>query len=143
MYGERDEAYAVLSRLGQRLEATLAPEAALRTIVETIAQALKLPYAAITLDRDGEEEYATAAEYGVLAGEPIVLPLVYGAEQTGQLVLAPRGPERYFLPRTGGCWTTSRDRPGWPYTPCALPPTCSCRGAIGNGARRGAATSQT
>ncbi|CAN5220131.1 hypothetical protein BH24ACT19_BH24ACT19_05800 [soil metagenome] len=36
MYGERDDPYAVLSRLGQRLEATLAPDAALRTIVETV-----------------------------------------------------------------------------------------------------------
>ena len=29
LYGERDEPYAVLARLGQRLEATLAPEAVL------------------------------------------------------------------------------------------------------------------
>lgn len=49
MYGERDDPYAVLSRLGQRLGATFAPQAVLPTIVETVAQALKLPYAAITL----------------------------------------------------------------------------------------------
>ena len=49
MYGERDDPYAVLSRLGQRLEATIAPEAALSTIAETIAQALKVPYVAIAL----------------------------------------------------------------------------------------------
>ena len=53
MYGERDEPYAVLSRLGSRLEATLAPEAVLPTIVETVASALKLPYAAITLSKQG------------------------------------------------------------------------------------------
>ena len=47
MYGERDDPYAVISRLGRRLEATLAPESVLPTVVETIAQALKLPYAAI------------------------------------------------------------------------------------------------
>src|SRR6266571_3517326 len=41
MYGERDDPYAVLSYLGSRLEATLAPEAILPTIVETAAQALK------------------------------------------------------------------------------------------------------
>jgi len=33
MYGERDDPYAVLSRLGQRLEATLAPDAVLAAIV--------------------------------------------------------------------------------------------------------------
>ena len=38
MYGERDDPHAVLSRLGSRLEATLAPEAILPTIVETVAQ---------------------------------------------------------------------------------------------------------
>ena len=43
MYGERDDPYAVLSRLGQRLEATLAPEAVLPTIVETVKESLKLP----------------------------------------------------------------------------------------------------
>src|SRR5258708_15880031 len=43
VYGERDEPYRVISRLGQRLEATLAPDAVLSIIVETVAQALKLP----------------------------------------------------------------------------------------------------
>ena len=49
LYGERDDPYAVLSRLGQRLEATLAPEAALAAVVDTVAGALKLPHAAIWL----------------------------------------------------------------------------------------------
>jgi len=49
LYGQRDEPYAVVARLGRRLEGTLAPEAMLLAIVETVAQALKLPYAAITL----------------------------------------------------------------------------------------------
>jgi hypothetical protein len=53
MFGERDEPYAVLSRLGQRLEATLAPDAVLPMLTETVAQALKLPYAAIGLLQDG------------------------------------------------------------------------------------------
>src|SRR5215211_3787286 len=54
MYGERDDPYAVVSRLGRRLEATLAPDTVLPTLVETIAQALKLPSAAILL-KDGED----------------------------------------------------------------------------------------
>ena len=94
MYGERDEPYAVLSRLGQRLDATLAPEAALWTIVETVAQALKLPYAAITLERDGE--YATAAEHGTPVSEQIVLPLLYQGAPVGRLVLAPRASREGF-----------------------------------------------
>jgi hypothetical protein len=43
LFGERDDPYTVISRLGRRLEATLAPEALLPAIVETVAQALKLP----------------------------------------------------------------------------------------------------
>lgn len=62
VYGERDDPYTVLARLGQRLEATLAPAAVLPTIVETIAQALKLPYAAIALKQD--DEFAVVASYG-------------------------------------------------------------------------------
>ena len=37
MYSERDDPSAVTSRLGRRIEATLAPEAVLPTVVETIA----------------------------------------------------------------------------------------------------------
>jgi len=94
MYGERDEPHKVLSRLGRKLEGTLAPGAALKTTVETIAQALKNPYAAITLTRDGG--IATAAEYGSLSSETLVLPLTYGAEAVGQLILGPRAPGEAF-----------------------------------------------
>ena len=62
MYGERDDPSAVTSRLGRRIEATLAPEAVLPTVVETIAQALKLPYVAILL-KEGEG-FRSAAAYG-------------------------------------------------------------------------------
>ncbi len=96
MYGERDEPYAVLSRLGRRLEATLAPGAVLQTIVETVAQALKLPYVAIALKQDGE--FVTAAEYGTAVDEPTVLPLVYHKETVGRLILSPRAPKEPFGP---------------------------------------------
>src|SRR4028118_2030681 len=90
MYGERDDPYAVTSRLGRRLEATITPEAVLPTIAETIAQALKLPYAAILL-KEGEG-FQTAAAYGSPAGEPETLPLVYQREEIGRLAPAPRAP---------------------------------------------------
>src|SRR5215469_3692651 len=94
MYGERDDPYAVLSRLGQRLEATLAPEAMLTTIVETVAQALKLPYAAIALKQG--DAFTTAASYGLPQDKPFTLPLVYQTETIGQLLLAPRAPGDAF-----------------------------------------------
>ena len=95
MYGERDDPYAVLSRLGKRLEATIAPKAALETIVETVAQALKVPYAAINLKQDGTQ-FATGAEHGTLMGEPLLLPLVYQRETVGHLIVAPRAPGEIF-----------------------------------------------
>jgi signal transduction histidine kinase len=95
MYGERDTPGKVISRLGQRLETTLAPDAVLPTIVETVAQALKLPYTAITLKQGGE--FVIAASYGRGPEENLVLlPLVYQNEQIGELRLAPRAPGETF-----------------------------------------------
>jgi signal transduction histidine kinase len=94
MYGERDDPYAVVSRLGRRLEATLAPDTVLPTVVETIAQALKLPHAAILL-KEGEG-FRTAAAYGSPGGEPEALPLVYQREEIGRLILSPRAPGEGF-----------------------------------------------
>jgi signal transduction histidine kinase len=89
MYGERDEPYKVIADLGASLEATLAPGSVLPTVVETVARALKLPYAAITLKQDGV--YIEAAEYGEKpAGEPLIMPLTYQKETVGELILAPR-----------------------------------------------------
>jgi signal transduction histidine kinase len=96
LYGQRDEPYAVLSRLGSRLEATLAPDTVLPTIVETVAQALKLPYAAIALQQD--QASPITASYGI-AGEPLLhLPLLYQSEHVGELLLAPRARGESFTP---------------------------------------------
>jgi signal transduction histidine kinase len=94
MYGERDDPYIVLSRLGQRLEAAYAPESVLPTIVETVAQALKLPYVGIALNEN--REFKIAAEFGRSKTERISLPLNYQGEPVGQLVLAARAPGEQF-----------------------------------------------
>ena len=96
MYGERDDPYTVISRLGQRLEATLAPEAVLPTIVETVRDALKLPYVAIVLRRG--DDFEVAASAGEPAAAPIIVPLMYQAETLGHLRLAPRAPGEDFSP---------------------------------------------
>jgi signal transduction histidine kinase len=101
MYGERDEPYAVLGRLAQRLEVVVASQSVLPTIVETVAEALKLPYAAIAL-KEGEH-FAVAAESTPTpaAGrrpdcDAEILPLVYQSEAIGQLILAHRSPGEPF-----------------------------------------------
>ncbi|MBE7555932.1 MAG: histidine kinase [Anaerolineales bacterium] len=51
-YGERDEPYRVISRLGQRLEAAFEPADVLPAIVQAVGESLKLPYVAIGLTLD-------------------------------------------------------------------------------------------
>jgi len=90
MFGERDNPYAVLSRLGRRLEAALAPEAVLPTIVETVAHALKLPAVAIAIKED--DRLTAGVEYGISVGAQITWPLVYQSELVGELRVSPRAP---------------------------------------------------
>src|ERR671913_2194415 len=82
------------SPLGRRLEAAIEPGAILPTVTETIAQALKLPYAAILLKEN--EGFRTAAAYGSPTGESDAWPLVYQREEIGRLVIAPRAPGEQF-----------------------------------------------
>jgi signal transduction histidine kinase len=71
----------------------------LPAIVDTVAQALKLPYVALAL-KEGETLRIAAA-----SGEPVAdlryllhLSLVYSTETVGELVLAPRAPGEPFTP---------------------------------------------
>ena len=106
MYGERDDPAAVISRLGQRLEASLEPDSVLPAVVETVAHALKLPYVAIAL-KDGANlaiaaQYVRLTESGAEAStvhaEVVRIPLTYQSETVGELVVAPRSPEEKFSP---------------------------------------------
>jgi signal transduction histidine kinase len=94
IYGQRDEPYTVLSQLGKRLEMTLSPEDVLPTIVETIAQTLKLPYVAITLEKG--HEINLAAAIGNPVEEMLELPLTYQGESIGQLICGVRSSGETF-----------------------------------------------
>jgi signal transduction histidine kinase len=96
IYGERDDPYAVLSRLGERLESTLAPDAVLPAVTRTLREALKLPYAEIQLRR--KDEFETAAVAGGQGKNTLSLPLVYGGETVGRLVVGPRAGDESFGP---------------------------------------------
>src|SRR6266581_7076228 len=113
MYGERDDPYAVLTHLGSRLEATLVPEKVLPTIVETVAQALKLPYVALALLPEqplsieaatqttsdlaaaGSQAPDIVASFGPPTADPLQVPLVYQAETVGCLLLAARAGDTF------------------------------------------------
>jgi signal transduction histidine kinase len=88
MYGRRDEPYAVIAGLGRRMEKTLAPEAMLQASVDTVAQALKLPYAAVLLKQGAT--FRPAAAHGEPVEIALTLPLSYQTEVIGQLALGPR-----------------------------------------------------
>ena len=101
MYGERNDPYAVLGQLSERLEAVATSQSVLPAIVETVSEALKLPYAAIAL-KDGEtftvsaEQIRSSSPAKLTYPELVVLPLVYQMETIGQLILAPRAPGESF-----------------------------------------------
>lgn len=97
MYGERDAPYEAVSQLGQRLESTLAPAAVLPAVARTVKEALKLPYAAIEVERNGGFEAAAVA--GAPVDAPVHLPLVYGGKTVGRLALGLRYGEASFSPQ--------------------------------------------
>ncbi|MBE2240812.1 MAG: hypothetical protein IAE81_23710 [Caldilineaceae bacterium] len=115
MYGERDDPYTALARLGQRLGGALAPDMVAPVIVESIASALKLPYVELSVRSDGlarshhaspdltdccsETAVMTIDDQAPLAvwGKPTIyppirLPLTHHGQIVGELTLAPRGP---------------------------------------------------
>jgi signal transduction histidine kinase len=96
VYGDRDEPFEALARLGRRLEGTFSPEMVYPTVVETVAQALKLPYAAIAVKRG--EEFEIAEAHGSIDQEPVVYPLTHQGEVIGQLLVGRRTPGEDFTP---------------------------------------------
>jgi signal transduction histidine kinase len=89
LYGQRDEPYSAITTLGRRLGDTVAPDQVLPVIVETIAEALRLPYVAVTLD-DAPGTPAAAQHGEPVAGVAHRLPLVHAGEHVGTLVIGAR-----------------------------------------------------
>lgn len=99
MYGERDDPVSVLTQLGKRLEAAVAPEAILPTLAESISQALRLPYVAIML-KEGND-FSLAADCGQKPASLLTcerLPLNYQNLPVGQILLSRRAGEDSFNP---------------------------------------------
>jgi signal transduction histidine kinase len=91
IYGARDDPYGVMSRLGQQLQLSLAPDQVLPAVVAAVQDALKLPYVAIALEHEGSSHVASSR--GQPVGEVLRLPLVHGGETVGSLLVSPRDPE--------------------------------------------------
>jgi signal transduction histidine kinase len=102
MYGQRDDPFAVISRLGERLEGAFAPDAMLATLVETIAHSLRLPYAAIELGSEAENRITSS--FGRPSTDPEQFSLTFQREVIGRLLVGSRSagekfnlPERHLL----------------------------------------------
>jgi len=95
MFGERDDPYTVLSRLGRRLQDTAVPDQTLLTITATITQTLKLPYAAIEVET-ADNGYRPIAADGRRPAAIVEWPLRYQGQVIGRLVVAPRTPGDTF-----------------------------------------------
>ncbi len=94
LYGDRDDPYAVLSGLGRQMEEALDSEAVLPAIVRSVAEALRLPYAAIALPQG--HGLTVVAATGDQVVVPTRFPLNYQAEPVGELLLGPRAPGEIF-----------------------------------------------
>ena len=83
----------MVSRLGQRLEATLTPDAVLPAVVRTVKEALKLPYAAIEIGQgeSSARSRASANRWPIRCGCRCST-----AANCGQLVLGTRAGEETF-----------------------------------------------
>jgi signal transduction histidine kinase len=94
LFGDRDDPYAVLSRLGQRLESTLSPSDVLPAVVSIVREALRLPYAGIALDVEGDTTIAAAS--GPTVPDPMSIPLIHNGERIGELRLGRRSGDEAF-----------------------------------------------
>lgn len=90
LYGDRDDPYRALTRLGDRLASSLASDQVLPTIATTVGEALRLPYVEVLLDSDSSHPMvATAGEAG--HGDRVELELVSRGEHVGWMLLETRG----------------------------------------------------
>jgi len=91
-YGDRGAPYDALARLGRRVEEASGTESALDSVVKTIADSLRLPYAALEL-RVGDG-WRPAAAYGQAPAEVVAFALTSQRETVGRLLVGTRSGER-------------------------------------------------
>ncbi|MDQ3653906.1 MAG: sensor histidine kinase [Chloroflexota bacterium] len=94
LFGARDDPGDILTRLGVRLEAAIAPAEVLGEVTRTVMDLLRLPHAAIAMG--GAATAAVVAESGVPGSEQVGIPMVYQHERIGELRVTPRTPGEGF-----------------------------------------------
>jgi signal transduction histidine kinase len=96
VYGDREDPYKILSSLTQRLELTMTNSSVLYTIVEEVAKALKLPFAAIEIELGGNFERVAA--FGEELQVRSEFPLKLKGECIGILIVGARSLQETLPP---------------------------------------------
>jgi nitrate/nitrite-specific signal transduction histidine kinase len=87
LYGQPRDPYTVLTRLGRQLATTIAPDEVLPVVVDAVADALRLPYVAVTL----AGEARPAAARGTAPVVTVDLPLQHAGTAVGTLTVGVPG----------------------------------------------------
>ncbi|MEU6023299.1 histidine kinase [Micromonospora sp. NPDC047134] len=105
LYGDRDDPYAMLTRLGSLLERTGQPHAVPALLADTIAKSLRVPYVAVEVDdpEGGDPPGGGATRWPQVAhGTPTTsverFDMLIHGDRVGQLVVAHRRTGDRFTP---------------------------------------------
>ena len=94
LFGDRDDPYVVLSRVGQQIGSAVNASELLPQVVRSTAEALRLPYVALLLERSGEQ--VMVASTGISLGQNLRLPVTYQGQMIGSLEVSPRSQGEVF-----------------------------------------------
>ncbi|MGC5326002.1 histidine kinase [Brevibacillus sp. SYSU BS000544] len=94
MKGRHDDPYAVLTELGNHLVKPMAPEAMLEVVVQTIQDALRLPFVCISIHSNGLQTLTAIS--GESTDDLSSFPIIQRGEELGTLYVAPRSPGEAF-----------------------------------------------
>lgn len=85
--GSREDPYGTMSALAERLESAADPNEQLHAVARTVAEAFRLPYVRVEIERPGGER--VIVDHGRAEGPTHALPVGYRGEPIGRLVFCP------------------------------------------------------
>jgi signal transduction histidine kinase len=87
--GSRDDPYGTVSSLAEDLEHATDPEQQLEAVARSVAQAFRLPWVCVEIERSGGVR--TRTEHGRPAGDTVEQPIVYRGRIIGRVVTSGQG----------------------------------------------------
>ncbi|MFC6020072.1 sensor histidine kinase [Plantactinospora solaniradicis] len=96
LYGDRDDPYQVIARLGDLLGRTVEPNAVLPLLTGTIARSLKVPH--VSVEVEGRDGPRILAAHGIANTTVESFDMVTRGERVGRLIVATRSSASRFTP---------------------------------------------